>query len=90
MEDNVSRYYYELSEAKNERTLKRLFWFSGIIIVVLLIAVFTLAILLYKQSERVTKVLSETEFYEESIDVDSGNGRLNIIGRDGNISDAED
>lgn len=89
-DDTVSRYYYEMSEAKNERIVKRIMVFSSIIITALFIVVFALSIMLYRQSNKWSEFISDLEFVDESIDVDSENGNASYIGRDGSIINGED
>lgn len=89
MDEQISRYFYEMSEAKNERTTKRILTISGIVIVGLLAIIAMLSVMLYKEHKELISFISDFEFVDESISVES-DGDANYIGRDGLIIDGQD
>lgn len=89
-DETVSKYFFELSEAKNERMTKRIIVFSTFIITALFIVVLVLAVMLYRQNKRWSEFISDLEFVDETIDVASDGGNASYIGRDGSIVNGED
>lgn len=81
-ENSVPQYVYELSEAKNERTVKRL---VAIIITLIIILAASNALWLYAWMQ-----YDYTYEQEESVVVDGTEGVANYIGNDGSIINGKD
>lgn len=90
MDEQISRYFYEMSEAKNERTLKRIIRFCIFVIAGMLLIIIILASMLSEQHKEVMNFLSQYDYVGENIDIQNENGNANYIGRDGNINNGKD
>lgn len=90
MDDNISRYFYEMSEAKNERTLKRIVIFGTFLTACLVGIIIVLSVMLYKEHGKFVDFLAEFELVEETVTVENENGSANYIGGDGSIINGED
>lgn len=90
MDDNISRYFYEMSEAKNERTLKRIVIFGTFLTACLVAIIIVLSVMLYKEHGKFVDFLAEFELVEETVTVENENGEANYIGGDGSIIHGED
>lgn len=90
MDEHISRYFYEMSEAKNEMTVKRILRFGTVIIIGLFTIIIILSVMLYREHKELISFISEFEFVDESVTVENEDGDANYIGRDGRIINGQD